>query len=246
VIAAVLASMIVAEQYFSFESLTARSTLPGVETTAGDRVYKVDLREHLRLIHRALRLGGDLNVGDGLATLAQDEHDVKRRACGSACQHHLHRPHAQITAAAFGSAVDDDRMSAPRFADETHAFTHLIRVFIRALPMPARSYYAVITHIRQICYKLIAYVAMRQKLALCAAICEDHNRLRLAVLLLRHRRRIPPFSSYGGILGAVPKTRAFFSPAGLCSAREPGRPADEADSAETAFGANLDVFRTVK
>jgi hypothetical protein len=32
-----------------------------------------------------------------------------------------------------------------------------------------------------------------------------------AVLLLRHRGRIPPFSSYGGILGAVTTTAPFFT-----------------------------------
>jgi hypothetical protein len=34
-------------------------------------------------------------------------------------------------------------------------------------------------------------------------------------LLLRRGRRIPPFSSYGGILGAVDNDRAFFLPDAL-------------------------------
>ena len=70
--------MMVAEQYFSFESLTARSTCAGSRPSPRHDVVHADAREDLRILLGALGLELDHAIGDGLARLAQDVHDVDR------------------------------------------------------------------------------------------------------------------------------------------------------------------------
>ena len=77
--------------------------------------------------------------------------------------------------------------------------------------------------------KLCSCCHAANPLELCIAICQYPCVCGLAVLLLRHRGRIPPFSSYGGIFKARSPDRAFFflkairSPGGRRQARPAGR-----------------------
>ena len=68
-ISAVFASMIVAEQYFSLDSMTARSTCLRVEAAACHGVDQVDAGEDPGFLGRALRLGRHDAIGDRLRGL---------------------------------------------------------------------------------------------------------------------------------------------------------------------------------
>jgi hypothetical protein len=70
----------------------------------------------------------------------------------------------------------------------------------------------------------IAHLSMLHRIpnvALCDAICEDLFVCGSALLLLRHRRLIPPFSSYGGILKARSKPPRLFLPVVRIALRHP-------------------------
>jgi len=54
--------------------------------------------------------------------------------------------------------------------------------------------------------------------------------------LLRHRGHIPPFSSYGGILGAVLATAPFFRTITIEITAEPGVNRKSQKSLKSAFG----------
>ena len=59
-------------------------------------------------------------VGNGLARLAQYQHDVDGGTGSRAHQHQFHRPRAEIAAAVRGRAVDDNGMAAAGFSHEAH------------------------------------------------------------------------------------------------------------------------------
>ena len=121
VISAVLASMIVAEQYFSFESLTAFSTWRGSRPRPATRNVSSDAGEHLRLDRSAIGVRLDHAVGDRLARLPEDPYDVEGAARGCACEHELHRARAKIASARVGCAIDHHRVTASGLGDEAHA-----------------------------------------------------------------------------------------------------------------------------
>jgi hypothetical protein len=61
-----------------------------------------------------------------------------------------------------------------------------------------------------------------RNLALCGAIWDDQVVCGSALLLLGHRRHIPPFSSYGGILKARSKPPRLFLSAARSALPQPG------------------------
>jgi hypothetical protein len=66
-----------------------------------------------------------------MASLAQDVHHVVSRAAARAQQHGLHRPRAEVAAAAVRRAVHHDRMPRLAFAEEGDAFDQLDPEFHR-------------------------------------------------------------------------------------------------------------------
>ena len=97
-----LPSMIEAEQYFSADSCTARSTAARRRPSPVTTNRMVMRGEHARRLRRPLGLELDPAVGDRVAALLEDVHDVERSAAAGAHQHQLHRARPQIAAAMLG------------------------------------------------------------------------------------------------------------------------------------------------
>jgi hypothetical protein len=101
-----LPSISVAEQYFSFDSLTARSNLVRVKSAPGNDVLEVDPGENLRLGRGALGFGLDHAVEDWLPRLFQNHHHIERGTCRGSGEHQFHRSRAHISATVFRGPVD--------------------------------------------------------------------------------------------------------------------------------------------
>ena len=111
-IAAVLPSMIVAEQYFSCDSAIARSTAAAGKPHAADDEVQVDPGEHLRVLRRALRRHLDAAAAHVVTAALEDQDDVVGAAGAGAGEHRLHRPRREIAAAAVGRAVHRQQVAA--------------------------------------------------------------------------------------------------------------------------------------
>ena len=155
----------------------------------------------------------------GCRPFFQDQHDVEGSAGRRAGEDHLHRPHAQIAAAMLRRAVDDHGVTAAGLPDETHAF-HPLDPGFHDLPFilackcclmfSTRLHLPDFRNRRCRIQTHLSMLHRNSNVALCAAICEHELVCGSALLLLRHRRRIPPFSSYGGILKARSKPPRLF------------------------------------
>lgn len=121
VISAVLASMIDAEQYFSCDSWTARSTVSRFQVAPRHREGEVDAREDLGVRLGALGVQLDAAALHILAATLEDQHHVIGGAAAGAQQHHFHRAWRQVAAAAVRRAIHRDQMAASGFRQKRHA-----------------------------------------------------------------------------------------------------------------------------
>ena len=202
--------MIVAEQYFSFESFTAFSTWRGSRPATGDAKRQPDAGEHLRLDGRAIRFGLDDAVGHRLARLLQDPHHVERAARRSAGQQELHRPGAEVAATGLRRAVDDDRVPAAGFGDEAHAVDPFDPCFHGSDRVHRQRR-------RTLGSGTVARPPANVRTTRCMLQCNMRslNRPRSRGPSFPSRGHIPPFSSYGGILRRGSKPRLFFAGSAL-------------------------------
>ena len=221
VTSAVFASIAVAEQYLSFDSLHRPLDVGPIEPAPGDRVPEMDPREDPGLGPGALGVGLDRAVRDRLARLPEDQHDVERGAGGGAEQDHLHRAHPAVAPAVLRRAVDDDRVAAFGFADEAHALGpfcpdlhSFLAILDEAAIVPHRRGGSPGVH-RAACRPGIPGCA-RRPLAIAATVCQHHNRSRGVGRPPCSPRTVPPCL----LLGRKPRSAArlrtalFFGQAG--------------------------------
>ncbi len=105
VISAVLPSMMLAEQYFSWLMAMARSTAAGGRAPARDGEVHVDAGEHFRV--GLCTLGTELHAAaaDVVAAPSQDEHHVVGGAAAGAGEDRFHRPGARFCPPLAGLAA---------------------------------------------------------------------------------------------------------------------------------------------
>ena len=172
--------------------------------------------EYLGLVGRALGLGLDHAVGDRLARLSGGSRR-RRTPCTP------RRPPApvsigrmpEVAAAGSGAPSITTAWPLPDSPTKLTPSTHLIVSSCPELQIECRRTRVSADFVDAtlaFCDDATRGNAAVRQICLhgAAAICEIITVCGLAVLLLRHRRRIPPFSSYGGILRRGPQDRAFF------------------------------------
>src|SRR5437667_6774547 len=85
----------------------------------------MDAGKNLGIIRRALGVGFDLAIGYDLPRFPEYPDDIEGGARRRAREHEFHRPGAQVAAAGIRRAIEDDRVTAPRFSDEADALIPL-------------------------------------------------------------------------------------------------------------------------
>jgi hypothetical protein len=85
----------------------------------------MDAGKNLGIIRRALGVGFDDAIGYDLPRFPEYPDDIEGGARGRAREHEFHRPGAQVAAAGIRRAIEDDRVTAPRFSDEADALIPL-------------------------------------------------------------------------------------------------------------------------
>ncbi len=100
-----------AEQYFSCDSLIARSTRFGFRLRPLTVKWKWTLVNTLGLGFRPFRLQRHIAAAHILPALAQNQHHIIGGAAAGAGQYQLHRPWRQIAAAALRRAIHRDQMT---------------------------------------------------------------------------------------------------------------------------------------
>ena len=194
--------------------------LPAVEAAAGHRVDVVQRGEDAGRIRRPLGLDRDHDVGrpawrpflriETTSKAVQAAAPVSRVSIGRM---------PMLRPPLLGRAVDHDGVSAAGFADEAHPLDpfdpcfHVVRYLLLVLSLDSDR-----SHLNFCNTRPARDAAMRQNSLHGALQYATIITVRgLAVLLLRHRGPIPPFSSYGGILDRRgPHRPRLFLPRSRC------------------------------